>query len=55
MAARVVTNSSSNIPHEIANGLGIAVVPLFLLFGEVPCRNMVHSGNELRGRSKNWR
>ncbi|MCX6004632.1 MAG: DegV family protein [Chloroflexi bacterium] len=35
MAIKIVTDSSSDIPHEIAKELGITIVPLYVTFGKV--------------------
>ncbi len=34
MAIKIVTDSTSDIPEELAKSLGITVVPLTVFFGE---------------------
>jgi len=41
MSIKIVTDSVSDIPPEIASELGITVVPLFLHFGAETCRDRI--------------
>src|SRR5688572_6285779 len=41
MPVRVVTDSTSDLPHDLVRDLGIAVVPLTVVFGEDSFRDGV--------------
>lgn len=41
MAVRIVTDSSADLPPDVAEGLGIAVVPLHIYFGDAVYRDGV--------------
>lgn len=46
MAVRVVTDSTSDIPPEVLKDLDIAVVPLYVVFGDKTYRDRVDIGEE---------
>ena len=49
MAVKIVTDSSSDLPAQIAEELGIAIVPLYVRFGEEVYRERVDiSENEFQ-------
>ena len=41
MPVRVVTDSTSDLPSQVAEELGITVVPVYLRFGDKVCRDGV--------------
>jgi DegV family protein with EDD domain len=46
MALKIVTDSSSDLPLELAKELGITIVPLYVRFGEEVFRERVEIGDE---------
>jgi DegV family protein with EDD domain len=46
MTVRVVTDSTSDIPPELAKTLGITVVPIYVIFGQRVYRDRVDIGEE---------
>ena len=46
MAVRIVTDSSADLPDQLAEELGITVVPLYVRFGEEVFRERVEISEE---------
>jgi DegV family protein with EDD domain len=46
MAVKVVTDSTSDIPEELAKELGITVVPIYVMFGQETFRDRVDMGTD---------
>jgi len=48
MAVRIVTDSVSDLPPEVAKELGITVIPLNVRFGE-PCNRHAYRSRSVAG------